>query len=453
MSFDNARCLAEKIDQDLHANGAQTANKILMDTFTSSKVERQQLIAELEKKGDLKELAVQFLIDPSVRRKYDTSGDGAINFAELHQGQENINLKMSCGKATAEEQLEFVMLDVLKKKYDEIRAAHKDHEGGILGFGTHEKEAITYNDMSEVLKNADKSRHAEKIFEENRDAMKVLLRSDVPMFKILDASKNGKEDNRISKDDLDRYLINYERRTDHGRNSLAKCGEYTDEIYNAIKSLRTNWDKDPVTRLRETVNVPANHGQYATVPGDFITVLSLSEAGGFGRQTRIEPMIQKYTEESERLAALKASKLACTSLEAESIAKEKDTQANEAAQRHAEAQRKLTAAQEALEHSNRKADTKPAEDHHRECAPSPDIAKILTASKGNGPWTIAEKLLGPEASAIEILNLARQIRNSYEEAHGKGSAHRIRVNERWLTDEQWHKIVEGNDKFKGKYAN
>jgi len=455
MSFDNAHCLAEKIDQDLHANGSQTANKLLTDAFSSPRVDRQQLICELEKKGDLKELAVQFLIDPNVRRKYDTSGDGAINFAELNQGQENIKLKISCGKATAQEEYESAMLDVLKNKFDEIKSTHNDREGGFLGFKTHEKEAITYNDMSKVLRTADRTRQDDRVLEENRNAMNVLLRSDIPIFRILDASKTGSEDNRISKDDLDRYLKNYDQRTNFGKNEQAKCGEYSEEIHTAVKSLRANWDKDAVTRLRETVNVPTNQGQYATVPGDFITVASLAQAGGFGRETRIDALVEKYCDETAKAAAQKASKLACTALDTENTAREKESLAQDAARRQAEEQRKLADAQEQvdiLERLHPRKGRTVDEPFPDKCGPSPDVTRILTASKGKGPWTVAEQLLGPEASALEVLTLARQIRDAYNEVHGKGSASRIRVNERWLTDEQWHKIAESNDKFKGKYA-
>lgn len=284
MSFDNAHCFAEKIDHDLHTNGAETANKFLMEALSSSRVDSQQLTNELDKKGDLKELASQFLIDPISRRKYDTSGDGSINFAELNQGYENVKLKMTLGTATAEDKFEALMLDTLKKKYDEIKSTHNDRDGGFLGFRTHEKDAITYNDLSDLLGDAARSRHDQKVLEENRDAMKVLLRKDVPVFKILDSNKNGKEDGRISKDDLDRYLTNYDLRTNHGKNEQAKCGEYSGEIYSAIKSLRDNWDKEPNNRIRETVSIPANQGQYTRVPGEYITAASLATSGGFGIQ-------------------------------------------------------------------------------------------------------------------------------------------------------------------------
>lgn len=169
------------------------------------------------------------------------------------------------------------------------------------------------------------------------------------------------------------------------------------------------------------------------------------------------PAVSEFkSEESEKAAALKASKSGCTTLEAENVAQDKEAQARAAAQRQAEEQVRLEAAKresESLDCLNPKNGTKADDSHSGKCGPSPDVAKILTASRGHGPWNVAEQLLGPEVSAVEILKLARQIRDAYDETHGKGSSARIRVNERWLTDDQWHKIVEGNDKFRGKYAN
>lgn len=450
MIFDNSKCFAEKIDQDLHANGAQTANKLLLEAFSSSTVNQQQLVNELEKKGDMKELAVQFLIDPNIRRKYDTSGDGALNYAELNQAHENIKIKMAYGKTTAEDHYEAAMLNVLKSKYEQIKGAHNDREGGFLRLGTHEKDAITYNDMSKVLTDANKSRQDEKILEDNREAMRVLLRSDIPMFKILDATKNGKEDNKISKDDLDRYLSNYDRRTNNGTNEAAKCGEYTEEIHTAVKNLRDNWDREPVSRLRETVNVPASRGQYATVPGDYITTSSLAQAGGFGNQAKIESLIQTYGEESEKAAAERAAKLSCASMGAENMAPDRD--------RVREGQNRLADGERPVGRDRTDADAYDCFNPNRETintkrCPTPDVVRTLTASKGNGPWSVAEHLLGQEAPAVEVLKLARQIRDEYEATHGgKGSAARIKTNERWLTDEQWQKLVESNDKLKAKYA-
>lgn len=436
-------------DTELNRHDAAGAlNKMLDEASTSMKDDKtflrykSQLARELSKDFVLTELAVDYALthmkeldrDGKKGLHKDTDLYGAIESGARERAACSdgglLHSEAVCGSGGRGDSFNLMMLSELYRSYDLLRMKDGHSHSG----------AIQKDDLNQYLRERQNRR-------ENIDVAIQLVhpgdRSNVhgtkadheALFDVLDtAGRGGKGDGRVSKGDLKAFVE---------RSSSYEAHHNDNEVYNSknrqlAEKILDSWKDGLGKELRD------GH--------EFITVETLKKSFG------VNPNVQTRQELATELSADRKVD------RAEIDATEKATRAKAAEQHAKELALKADAAEESAEKARQRAcqkeaELKNAENHsakkHSETpsGPSADIVQLLTAQKGQGPWQAAHELLGPQASAKETINLARQIRDAYESCHGgKGSAQKIKPGERWLTDEQWRAIVNGNDKFKGKYA-
>lgn len=178
--------------------------------------------------------------------RFDLSGDRRLNRAELNTGMR-----------TADSDVDQQMLSKLAQSYERL----KEQNSGLFGH----KDSLTVSDLEKNVKvqeenarKAEEDRIALARLEAqqagSRDLMAPLLRTgdgnaQRSLFKVLDDVKGNRADNEVSRSDLDRFIKEYDRRARYGD---VGSGVYTEENRQYVQSLKDNWYKPEVERLRGT---------------------------------------------------------------------------------------------------------------------------------------------------------------------------------------------------------
>lgn len=180
--------------------------------------------------------------------------------------------------------IDVTMSSILLKQFDKIKSANEDSEGGFLGIGSHEKDAITHGDLIETIDQR-ANRHAARMYiqrflqTEDGNAMHSL-------YGRLDAAPGGKIDGKVGLEDMNNYLKQFQYRKGAGLLENLDSDEHSQAVREAtlVQNLKDAWDTTGVRRLRGVSHYERSdtYGhREKTVYNDLLSLDRLVELGGY----------------------------------------------------------------------------------------------------------------------------------------------------------------------------
>ncbi len=273
-------------------------------------------------------------------------------------------------------------------QYEPLKNVHRDGEGGFLGIGEHERDAITAGDFKDALNNLANQKEARSFI-----TPLMATRDGDPshtLFAQIDAAPGGKVDGKIGKGDLENFLESYNYQKNSGqldgllpleRDQMEKNAQF-------VSWLDQNWDTDPrVLKLRgvDFIKRDSDRGTEEPVYNRYLTLENLSRSGGF--RNTVDMVASNRTILPPRVDAREDKEQSAPRQDVRGEADGKTTDAKK----------------QCLDMRNR--------------AIMDQLFSTSTQRAGEGPYQAAARLL-PGASVSDIMQLTRLLKSSYQAATG-----------------------------------